>query len=47
MPMLQLKKTPLPTMDPAERRKGFQEVSLGYTAAQALAASEDQYREDE
>ncbi|MBI4312238.1 MAG: dihydropyrimidine dehydrogenase, partial [Chloroflexi bacterium] len=40
MPMVQLKKTLLPTMDPLERRDGFQEVSLGYSAAQALAEAQ-------
>ena len=40
MPMVQFKKTLLPTMDAVERRDGFQEVSLGYSAAQALAEAQ-------
>ena len=40
MPMVQLKKTPMPTMDPQVRRANFQEVALGYTPAQALAEAQ-------
>lgn len=40
MPMIQLTKTPMPVMAAMERREGFQEVSLGYTPAQALAEAQ-------
>ena len=40
MPMIQPKKTPMPRMDPQERRLDFSEVSLGYTPAQALAEAQ-------
>ncbi|MBI2171890.1 MAG: NADPH-dependent glutamate synthase [Chloroflexi bacterium] len=40
MPMVQLKKTPLPALDPIQRRLGFQEVSLGYSPTQALAEAQ-------
>ncbi|MDP6494318.1 MAG: FAD-dependent oxidoreductase, partial [Dehalococcoidia bacterium] len=40
MPMIQPKKTPMPRMDPLERRQDFSEVSLGYTPAQALAEAQ-------
>ncbi|MBI4340341.1 MAG: NADPH-dependent glutamate synthase [Chloroflexi bacterium] len=40
MPMVQLKKTPLPALDAIQRRDGFQEVNLGYTPAQALAEAQ-------
>ncbi len=36
MPNMSLKKTPMPEQDPKVRARNFQEVSLGYTAEQAI-----------
>ncbi len=36
MPNMSLKKNPMPTQDPAVRRRNFQEVAMGYTADQAV-----------
>ena len=36
MPHMSLKKTPMPEQDPKVRARNFQEVSLGYTAEQAI-----------
>ena len=36
MPNMNLQKTPMPELDPAERIMGFQEVALGYTEKMAL-----------
>ncbi len=36
MPNMALKKNPMPSQDPAVRRRNFDEVALGYTAEQAV-----------
>ena len=36
MPNMSLQKNPMPTQDPAQRSRNFDEVALGYTAQQAM-----------